>query len=116
MNRVLKIAIDEVIVNPAEAGKMVDDACRHKISMRVVGMCEACAYLLVTLEPVAENAPLEYVFAPFDSTNDDEILSEINTRYINGFTALGSFQAGSEIWGFFAYDRNLFRVKQEGGS
>lgn len=69
--------------------------------MLPTGVCQVGENLLVTLEECADNENFEYVLAPFESCNIDEVSTEISTRFFSGFTHLGGFDVKTEKWALF---------------
>ena len=102
MNKILKISIDSIIINPAEQSDMITDACNHKTKMNATGLCQVGDNILITLEPEEEEREMVYVLSPFSSNNIDEIISEISSRYFAGFSLVGGFDLKSEKWALFA--------------
>lgn len=102
MNKILKLNTDNIIIDPAGQSNMITAACNHETKMNVTGVCQSGDYILVVLEEEDELQNLEYVLAPFDSINIDDIATEISSRYFSGFSFIGSFELKAEKWGLFA--------------
>lgn len=102
MNKIIKLNTDNIIIDPAGQSEMITNACNHNTKMNVTGICQSGDYLLVTLEEGEVFQDLEYVLAPFDSVNVDEIGTEISARYFAGFSFQGGFDVKADKWGLFA--------------
>ncbi|MCK5845110.1 MAG: hypothetical protein KAG97_10405 [Victivallales bacterium] len=104
MNRIIKIAVDDIIINPAAQSEMLTKAAEKRNPiMRVTGLCEINDAILVALEELEpDTAGIEYVFAPFESVNEDEVIAEISERYFSSFTLLGGFDVKKTKWALFA--------------
>jgi len=101
MNKILKISINDIIIDPARESEMISKACTRKIHMRPTGLCQSGETLLVILEENTQSEDYTYVLAPLSSTNIDEIIGEISARYFAGFSMLGAFDVKSEKWALF---------------
>jgi hypothetical protein len=102
MNKILKLNISDIIIDPALESEMISKACSRKMKMDVAGVCQCGDYLLISLEENDEERELIYVLAPFNSVNVDEIAAEITSRYFSGFSMIGGFDLKSEKWALFA--------------
>jgi hypothetical protein len=102
MNKILKLNTDNIIIDPAGQSEMITDACDHNTKMNVTGVCQSGDYILIVMELEEKFQNLDYVLAPFDSVNIDEIATEISTRYFSGFSCIGSFDVKAKKWGLFA--------------
>ena len=104
MNRIIRISVDDIILDPAAQSAMLTKAAaERKVKMRVTGLCEVNDAILIALEERGEDfEPIEYVFAPFSSLNEEEIVSEISERYFSGFSLLGGFDVKKYKWALFA--------------
>ncbi len=106
MNRIIKVATADICVDPKDAAAMITAAARRNPPMRATGLCETSKdVLLVCMEEADDAGGLEYVFAPFPSSDDDEMAGEISARYHAGFSTVGSFRINDSAWGLFAYAR-----------
>jgi hypothetical protein len=105
MNRIIKIGIDDIIINPAAQSEMLTKAARDRTpKMRVTGICEINDDILVALEERASDVEnVEYVFAPFGSVNEDDVVAEISERYFSHFSLLGGFDVKKVKWALFAH-------------
>lgn len=103
MNRIVKIHVNDIAVNRQEMSEMVDNACLRKTPMKVVGLCQVRDQLVVSLEEIDKPSNLKYVFSPFPSENEEEVVAEIDFRYHAGFSIIGDFYIANKKWGLFAY-------------
>jgi hypothetical protein len=103
MNKIIKISINDIILNPAAQSEMITNACRHQMKMYVTGLCQVGESIVLALEEEQNmNGDYKYTLAPFSSVNIDDIVSEISSRYFSGFSLIGGFNLKSEKWGLFA--------------
>jgi hypothetical protein len=108
MNRIIKVAVDDIILDPAAQSEMLTNAALERNpEMAVTGVCEINDTILVVLEEGECEASLDYVFAPFNSLNEDEIVSEISQRYFSGFTLVGGFDVKKTKWALFSKRKNI---------
>lgn len=103
MNRIIKVAVDDIILDPAAQSEMLTIAAADRNpKMRVTGLCEINDTVLVVLEECDDDVALDYVFAPFKSLNEDEVVTEISQRYFASFTLLGGFDVKKNKWALFS--------------
>jgi len=102
MNKILKLNISDIIIDPALESEMITKACNRNMKMDVTGICQCGDYLLIAIEESNRDSDFTYILAPFDSVNVDEIATEITSRYFSGFSMLGGFDLKSEKWALFA--------------
>jgi len=102
MNKILKLNISDIIIDPARESEMITKACNRKVKMEVAGICQSGDYLLIALEESDKTKSQIYILAPFNSLNVDEISTEITTRYFAGFSTIGGFDLKNEKWALFA--------------
>lgn len=95
-NRILKICVDDIIIDPEGNSDMINSACSRKIPMQVTGVCQVIDNILVVLEEC--EVVNDYVLAPFESVNIDEISTEIATRFSFGFSLIGAFDLKDRKW------------------
>lgn len=107
MNKIVKIHVNDLLSDSQNASEMLSKACRHQHPMRVVGCCKTGDVLVFSLEPVVSNENKTYVFAPFPSSDQDDIVAEISSRYYAGFSTITGFLIDDNFWGLFCLDRNL---------
>lgn len=103
MNRIVKIHVNDIAVNQKEMSELVNNACRRKTPMKVAGLCQVRDNLVVSLEETDKPSNLKYVFSSFPSENEEEIITEIDSRYHAGFSTVGDFYIANKKWGLFAY-------------
>ncbi len=102
MNRILKVNIREILIDAGDVSRMLSQACARKNRMKITGVCQVDEQLLFCLEPDDFGEALNYVLAPFPSSNEDEMTGEIENRFHAGFSTLGDFCIGTRKWGFFS--------------
>lgn len=100
-NRIVKISIDDLIVDPEGQSEMISRICHREIPMRVTGICQIGETLLLALEKKTSSDEVKYVFSSFCSVNSDEIIAEISTRFYSGYSLIGGFDVKLEKWGLF---------------
>ena len=104
MNRILKFHVDEIVLDPEEASKTLNAACKHARKMKLTGCCQADSTIIVSFEETAAPTRFQHLFAPFADSSENGVIDEINSRYTYGFTAVASFRAGESVWGLFSFD------------
>ncbi|NOY75302.1 MAG: hypothetical protein GXP32_05880 [Kiritimatiellaeota bacterium] len=106
MNRIIKIAIDDIIINPSAQSQLLTKAAAERTpNIRVTGICEINDVLLITCEERGNGEEaVEYIFAPFESVNEDDVVAEIRDRYFSNFTFLGGFDVKKVKWALFAHN------------
>lgn len=100
-NRIVKVSINDLIVNPERESQMVTHACHREPPMTVSGVCQVGEDLVIAMEKQINQCDVEYVFAPFDSINVDEIITEVGTRYFSGFSMVGGFDVKLQKWALY---------------
>jgi hypothetical protein len=106
MNRLLKLHVDEIAVDPEGASALLNSACAHARSMRLTGCCQTGGVLIVTYEECAAPSRLKHLFAPFADPSEEGLIAEIDARYMAGFTTVGSIDVHGRLWGLFSYEPN----------
>ncbi len=106
MNKILKINISDIIIDPARESEMITNACIRSIHMRPTGVCQFGDAILIVMEKCnSENYDSKqnyiYTLAPLNSANLDEVIAEISSRYFAGFSILGGFDVKNEKWALF---------------
>ena len=104
-NRMTKVSINDLIINPEEESQMITNACHHEIPMKVSGICQVGDNLVIAMEKRMEQDDVEYLFAPFESTNIDEIMTEIGIRYFSGFSIIGGFDVKLQKWALYEFKK-----------
>ena len=102
MNKILKININDIIIDPARESEMITKACNRTIKMHLTGICQSGETLILIMEKDELNPPMTYILAPLNAANIDDITSEISSRYFAGFSTIGGFDLKSEKWALFA--------------
>ena len=106
MNKIIKIDIDDIIIDPAAESQMISAACNRQLNMHVTGLCQSGNTILIICEQESKKQQHKYVLAPFNSINIDEITAEISARYFAGFTTIGAFDIKNQKWGLFESHRD----------
>ncbi|WP_176014208.1 hypothetical protein [Victivallis sp. Marseille-Q1083] len=104
MFRIIELAIDDIVWDPAGCSAVVTEACagRNRRCWTVTGAVTEDAALLVLLaELPAGQEPAEYRFAPLSERNGDILVAELKRRYYAGFDTVGAFGYGDELWALF---------------
>ena len=102
MNKILKININDIIIDPARESEMITKACNRTIKMRLTGICQCGETLIIAMEEDEASPSMAYILAPLNAVNIDDITSEISSRYFAGFSTIGGFNLKSEKWALFA--------------
>lgn len=113
MNRIVKIHVNDIAVNQKEMSEMVNNACRRRTPMKVAGLCQVKDQLVVSLEETNKPSNLKYIFSPFPSENEEELITEIDSRYHAGFSTIGDFYIANKKWGLFAYAGHEAKSKRK---
>lgn len=95
-NKIIKINVDDILINSDDNSEMITKACARDIKMQVIGICQVNDYILISLEECDISSV--YQLAPFDSINVDEIAAEISTRFSFGFSMIGGFDIKHRKW------------------
>lgn len=103
MNKIIKIHTNEIIIRQEEMSKLLNKACsRKKTPMKITGCCKSGEVLMICLEENNSAERFEYVFAQFPSSDTDDIIGEISSRYFAGFSTISSFDIQDLTYGLFA--------------
>ncbi|MBN1864084.1 MAG: hypothetical protein JW808_04220 [Victivallales bacterium] len=102
-NRLLKISINDLIVDPNAQAEMLTVACGRQVPMAVKGACQVGDSLLLHLEECPGPAGMAYVFAPLCSLNTEEIITEIGTRFFAGFSLIAGIDVNNEKWALYCH-------------
>ena len=106
MNKIIRISVDDIIIDPAGISEMITNACCHQIKMQVSGVCQTGDNILIVLdEEIFCEKQQQYVLAPFESVNINDITGEISSRYFAGFSFVGSLNIKSEKWALFRAEK-----------
>ena len=102
MNKIIQINVDDIIIDPAGISEMITNACCHKIRMQVSGVCQTGDNILIVLDEESFcEKEYQYILAPFESGNVNDITGEISSRYFSGFFFVGGLDIKSEKWALF---------------
>lgn len=103
MMKIIEINIDDVLVDESACSEMISQACTRSAPLRVTGLVDNGTMLFVLLEERPPALPREkYRLAPLCGFNRNEVAAALNERYCAGFSTIGSFVAGEQLWGLFA--------------
>lgn len=110
-HKILKINTADITIDPAKQSAMVTKACARSPIWEVTGLCQIGDSVVLSLEVDDEilSAESEYVFAPFDSEDIDEIITSIGVRYSSGYSLVGGFNVRRERWALFRRCRSFMR-------
>lgn len=101
--RIVKFHASEIILDPRHAADTVAKACtRGRVPMCPTGCCDVGAgivYIPLAEAPSAE--AVTYYFVCFPDSSEDTVVAELNLRYRNRMTLIGSFRSGDDLWGLF---------------
>jgi len=103
-NRILHLALADVIVDPAAAAARVTAACRRQPPLRVTGLCRVGETMVVALEETDAAVAGGHVLAPLGEATMtlEEATGLITARFHAGFSFLGACDDGRTRWGLFA--------------
>lgn len=99
MQRHLKYAVGDIVLDPNAVAERLNQACNGPEGVFMIrGVCQfgtAVSFLLLPLE--AEEEPVEhYYLAPLEDSTADGIDTEIMNRWTAGFDVLGAIALGEE--------------------
>jgi hypothetical protein len=103
-NRILHLALADIIVDPAAAAARITAACRRQPPLRVTGLCRVGETLVVALEETSDGDARCHVLAPLGGATMtlEEATAAISARFYAGFAFLGACDDGHTRWGLFA--------------
>ncbi len=103
MNRIIPIAINDIIADESGCSDMLTHACiRGPELLRITGGgCDDGIFWAVAEEAAADAAPMNYRFARLCAPGKDEIAGAVSARYFAGFTTLAIFPAADAVWALF---------------
>ena len=107
MNKIIKININDILIDPAGESEMITKACSRNHKMNVTGLAQVNDIIIVVCENSKTDLLKKYVLAPMESLNIDEIETEISTRFFSGFSFIGSFLLKSKIWALYSIPQKL---------
>jgi hypothetical protein len=103
MNKIIPIAIDDIITDAGACSEMLTHACIRGNHWRITGGgCDGNAFLALAEEAASDAPLLNYRFAPLSPPGLDEITAAITARYTAGFSTIAFFPAADAVWGLFA--------------
>ena len=101
MTKIVRIAFDDILFDPEEAGELLTGCQRRLRKMRFTGACASNDVLIALFEEVPFRSGSKIVLAPFRSADPDEICAEIQERYERGYTLRASFPMKSRTWAIY---------------
>lgn len=101
MNKIVRVAIDDILFDPEEISEMLTDCLYRHRKMRLAGACGLRDVLIVSFEETSVRQDSRLVLAPFRGPGPDDISAEITQRYERGFSLRSSFRAGDRVWALF---------------
>lgn len=108
MNRIVKLHINDILVDAKQAGNVIDVACHsHQDKMKATGLCQIGDTLIIPLEESTDAEKYDYIFSKLPSMSEEDTIAEINTRYAAGFSTIGTCRIKDDCWGLFARDNSL---------
>jgi hypothetical protein len=108
MNRIVKLHVNDLLVDAKQAGAVIDAACHsHQAKMQATCLCQLDDIIIIPLEESEDRGQYSYIFSKLPSLSEDDLIAEINTRYAAGFVTLGICRIKDDLWGFFARDNNF---------
>jgi hypothetical protein len=111
MIRIVKLHFNDLVCGRGEASDAVNAECSRKTPAKVTGLFTLDENVYVILESIPEREPVEYVFASLLSLSEDDIVSEISSRYYEGFTTVGSFQVGDDFWTLYGLRKDIKKTR-----
>ncbi len=103
MNKLIPIAVNDILTDEVGCSEMLTHACRRGEHWRIVGGGCDNGVFWAAAEEAEEGEPLQTCrFARLCAPNKDEIAAAISARYYAGFSTLAFFPAGDDIWALFA--------------
>lgn len=110
MMRIIPFSEEEILLDPGEAGKVLNMAVRRQAELRFSCLCALGKEFLVVLEECEPGTPsdrdAEFHFSELSSSNREQVVATIQERWTAGETTLAVFQLADRTWG-------LFRKQQE---
>ena len=100
-HKIIRINTSDIAIDPVAQSEVVTKACARSPGWFATGLCQVGDSVLVSLEAASDSGAEEYLFAPFDSENIDEILTVIGVRYSSGFSLVGGFEVRAAHWALF---------------
>ncbi len=102
MIRFVQIEKDDILTDPAGAAEVLNCAVRRKRPVRFSGLCDSGVKLIAVLEDAPEPEKMRFVFSPFPSESEDDLIAVAERRYQAGYSTLASFRIAETLWGLFA--------------
>lgn len=103
MNKIIPIAIDDIVTDAEACSEMLTHACIRGARWRITGGgCDGGVFLALAEEAAPDAPVLNYRFAPLSPPGTDEIAAAATERYCAGFSTLAFFPVEDTVWGLFA--------------
>ena len=104
-HRLLEINVNDLIIDPDGQAEMISAACRRSLDMEAKGLLQMGDRIVVLLvQSTPGGHPQKYVFAPFETLDISEMVSEIGTRFYSGFSLIGGIDVNNEKWALYCHD------------
>ncbi len=101
--RIVKLNACDILLDPKHAADVIAKAClRDGVGMRPTGCCDPGGGVVYI--PLAESQAggnVAYYFAMFPDMSEDTVVTELNLRYMNNMTLVGSFRLEDTLWGLW---------------
>ena len=105
--RILKYNLDEIAMNYEEVGKSLNKAChRDNSRYKISGLCQTFNNVIFPAEEYHSDSDYYYILTPFIGMSDDEIISELHTRWTAGIVTKGLIRLSDSFLGLFEVDRS----------
>jgi len=101
MTKTVRIAFDEILIDPEAVGEMLTGCQQRHRKMKLVGACASDEVLFVLFEEVPFRSESRLVLAPLRAVDPDGIGAEILDRYEHGYALRSSFRIRKQIWALF---------------
>ena len=102
--RIVKLNAVDILLDPKHAAGVIAKACaRDGIVMRPTGCCDigdGIVYIPLAESPLSGR--VSYYFSMFPDSSSETVVSELNLRYMNNMSLIGSFRFEDTLWGFWA--------------
>jgi len=112
MIKIVEILIDDILNDAAGCSEIIHGACRRNPGLHVTGLSANETMVFISLEDTpSTSGMMQYRFAELSELDKDLIASEMKSRYYAGFTTVGSFISGKNVWALFAAPVNQSATK-----
>lgn len=102
--RIVKLNAADVVFDPVHAADIIAKACaRDGVPMRPTGCCDIGAGIVyIPLAESPQTGTVSYHFSMFPDSSEETVVSELNLRYMNRMSLIGSFRSGDTLWGLWS--------------